>query len=128
MTRPSLRGAILTLLSSLVVACAAVSTPPPGAIALRTQPIETPEACPAALISGTLVRHPESGIGIRDSAGRVLQVIWPRGYYARDDGGALAVIDQSGDVVAHEGDFVGIGGGELIEGTWLGCGGIQLPG
>src|SRR6476646_5204012 len=123
MTRPILRGAILALWLPLVVACAAFSTPPPGAIALRTQPQETPEACPAALISGTLVRHPESGIGIRDSAGRVLQVVWPRGYYARDDGGTLAVTDQSGNVVAHLGDNVGIGGGEMIEGTWLGCGG-----
>jgi hypothetical protein len=116
------------MLSFVTVACAVAPTPPPGAIALRTQAVETPEACPAALISGTLVRHAQSGIGIRDSAGQVRQVIWPRGYFARDDGGRLSVVDQSGNVVAHEGDFVGIGGGELADGTWLGCGGIQAPG
>ena len=128
MTRPTFLGVARALLSLAVVACAANPTLPPGAIALRTQPVETPDACPAALISGTLVRHAQSGMGIRDPAGQVRQVIWPRGYFARDDGGSLAVIDQSGNVVAHEGDLVGIGGGEQLDGTWLGCGGIQAPG
>jgi hypothetical protein len=81
----------------------------------------------AALIEGTLVREEQSGVALRDPQGMVRQVIWPNGYSARDDGGRLVVLDASGNVVAHEGDRVSIGGGEIdAMGTWLGCGGTTV--
>ena len=102
----------------------------PEAVALRTQgpePAGTPAACMAALISGTLVQDAQSGVGLRDDQGLVRQVVWPNGYSARNDGGRLALIDQNGEVVAHEGDRVSIGGGEIDDKrTWLACGGTQL--
>ncbi len=128
--------ALLTVV--LLSACAAgpsasaahIGTPPPGVIALRTQapePGETPAGCPAALIEGVLVRDAQSGVGLRDAQGLVRGVIWPNGYSARDDGGRLAVLDGSGNLVAHEGDRVSIGGGEIDTiGTWLGCGGTTV--
>ena len=77
---------------------------------------------------GTLVRHTESGAGLRDQEGSVLQVIWPSDYTARDDAGRLAVIDGSGAVVAHEGDLIEIAGAEVEPGTFLGCGGMRVVG
>jgi hypothetical protein len=105
---------------------AAIAGSRPITIALRTQtpePPGTPQACMAALISGTLVRDAASGVALRDPTGLVHQVVWRYGYAARDDGGRLAVLDASGAVVAHEGDRVSIGGGEVgTDGTWSGCG------
>lgn len=73
------------------------------------------------------MRDAQSGVGLRDAQGLVRGVIWPNGYSARDDGGRLAVLDGSGNLVAHEGDRVSIGGGEIDTiGTWLGCGGATV--
>ena len=111
-------------------ASAVIGGTPPGTIALRTQTPEPPgtlQACMAALTSGTLVRDATSGVALRDPDGSVRQVVWPYGYTARDDGGRLVVLDASGAVVAHEGDRVSIGGGEIdSRGTWLGCGGTTI--
>ena len=99
-----------------------------GHVELQTLPPEsgrTPAACMAALLTGTLVRHPQSGAGLTDTDGHVVAVIWPFGYVARDDGGRLAVVDGSGKLLAHEGDLVSVGGGFAgDERTWTGCGGI----
>lgn len=109
---------------------AASDTPPSRVIALRTQAPQagaTPAACPAALIEGALVRDAQSGVGLRDAQGRIRVLIWPNGYSARDDGGRLAVLDGSGNLVAHEGDRISIGGGEIdARGTWLACGGTTV--
>jgi hypothetical protein len=107
-------------------ASAAIAGSLPTTIALRTQtpePPGTPQACMAALISGTLVRDATSGVAIRDAQGLVHQVVWPYGYAARDNGGRLVVLDASGAVVTHEGDRESIGGGEIdSKGTWSACG------
>jgi hypothetical protein len=99
-------------------------------IALRTQepqPAGTAQACMAALIEGVLVRDVQSGVALQDPQGLVRQVIWPNGYSAREDSGPLIVLDASGNLVAHEGDRVSIGGGEIdAKGTWLGCGGTTI--
>jgi hypothetical protein len=80
----------------------------PGDVVLRTLPPEsgqTPAACMAALLTGSLVRHPQSGVGLTYTDGKVVAVMWPFGYFARDDRGPLAVIDGAGTVLAHEGDL-----------------------
>ena len=81
----------------------------------------------AALLQGTLVRDFRSGVGLRDDRGFVWQVTWPFGYSARVLGGRFEVVDARGVVTAHEGDLVGVGGGELEQGMWTGCGGIVPP-
>jgi len=76
---------------------------------------------------GTLVCEERSGVALHDVQGLVRQVIWPNGYSARDDGGRIVVLDATGAVVAHEGDRVAIGGGEIdAQGTWMGCGGTTV--
>ena len=72
------------------------------------------------------MRQPKSGAGLRDNQGALKQVIWPTDYTARDDGGRLVVLDGGGNVIAHEGDRVEIGGQDVGGGTWLGCGGMRL--
>lgn len=132
------RALLALAAATLVGACAAGPSAPsgatatPGAIALRTQqqqpqPAGTATACMAALVTGTLVRDGDAGIRLRDEQGQARQVIWPNGFSARHDGGRLAVVDQSGTVVAHEGDRVSIGGGEIDgAGTWLACPGTLV--
>ena len=113
--------------ATLIAACGGPGSgsPAPGAVALQTWVPDSPAACPAARTEGTLVRHPESGAGLRDNEGAVWQVIWPTEYTARDDGGRLAVVDGAGLIIAHEGDRVEIGGAEE-GGVWLGCGGMRI--
>ena len=135
--RPILAVLIATSRSSVVRGAVLRPRPPwtercRATIALRTQapePAGTPQACMASLIEGALVRDAPSGVAIRDAQGLVHQVVWPFGYTARDDSGRLVVLDASGSVVAHEGDRVSIGGGEIgTDGTWLGCGGTTILG
>jgi hypothetical protein len=78
-----------------------------------------------ARTEGTLIRHPQSGAGLRDHEGVVWAVIWPTDYTARDDDGRLVVVDGGGTVIAREGDRVEIGGAEE-DGAWLGCGGMRI--
>lgn len=133
------RVVLAVVMAAFMAACAGPSpspsptsteTTPVGVVALLTQepqPAGTAQACMAALIEGTLVRQAQSGVGLRDPQGLVRQVIWPNGYLARDDAGRLVVLDASGSVVAHEGDRVSIGGGEIdAQGTWLACGGTKV--
>ena len=78
-----------------------------------------------ARTEGTLVRHPESGAGLRDHEGVIWRVIWPTDYGARQDGGRLAVVDGAGVVIAREGDLVELGGAEEGD-AWLACGGMRI--
>ena len=92
----------------------------------KPQPPGTPQACPAALITGTLVADVRWGIALDDPAGFVREVVWPSGYAARDDG-RLLLLNEAGRVVAREGDQVTIGGGEIgSDGAWLACGGLTV--
>ncbi len=129
------RLVVAVVTTCIVVACGAESPsasggPRASGIVLRTeepQPAGTARACPAALIEGMLVRDEESGLALQDAQGLVRQVIWPNGYSARDESARILLLDASGIVVAHEGDRVSIGGGEIdAQGTWLGCGGTTL--
>ena len=127
---------LLLVLASAAWMAGCTATPPPApasagtplaaAVVLRTWAPPSPVACPEARTEGILVREPQSGAGLRDNQGAVSQVIWPTDYTARDDGGRLAVIDSGGNVIAHEGDHVEIGGQDVGGGTWLGCGGMRL--
>ena len=121
------------LLAAILFAACASTTPSsgslkPGEVRLQTLPPErgeTPSACAAALLTGTLARHPQSGIGLTGAGGKVLAVVWPFGWSARDDAGRLAIFDASGAIRGHEGSMVNVRGGfGGDENTWIACGGI----
>jgi hypothetical protein len=82
-----------------------------------------------ALITGTLVRHPESGLVLR-TRDREVPVEWPFGYTAREQPGGVELLDESGTVVAREGDEVALAGGAVGRdgaGFWRTCGEITEP-
>jgi hypothetical protein len=115
------------LVMSLAACGGTTASPSPTAtlIAVLTTPPPSPQACMSALLTGVLVADERWGIAVEDGAGRVVKVIWPSGYAARQDGTRLVLIDtEHGDaVVAREGDLVGVGGGFAgdEEDGWLAC-------
>ena len=106
----------LGLVAALLAGCSAQ---------LRTATVES-EACMMALMSGTLARHPETGLGIADPDGTVQPVEWPFGYSARTEVSQTVLLDETGKVVAREGDQVEIGGGLGNGDLWHACGGVQV--
>jgi len=53
-------------------------------------------------------------------------ISWPPGFVVRIEGANLVVVDHDGTVVAREGDRVRIVVGELPDGKWDACGGVNL--
>ena len=111
------RGCILALLASVAIACTGTgaggspiaSTPelPLDAWTPPRLPGQSVE-CAAVPINATLhgsSADPAIAWLVDAGSGQRLQALWPNGYAARFDPG-LAVIDQSGAVVLHEGDRV----------------------
>jgi hypothetical protein len=87
---------------------------------LRTAPAPA-EDCDMALLAGTLVEDPRSGLGVEDVTGTVTPVLWPFGYSARPDLGGIALVDANGAVIAHVGETIELGGG-LGREFWVACG------
>lgn len=117
-------GAILAVL--VVAACSAAPASSSAIIAVPTlEPEAEGSACPAALIDGILRADEEWGVTLETSDGAKVKVLWPNGYSAREDDVGLALIDASGNVVAHAGDQVQVGGGGSEE-AWVGCGGVTV--
>jgi hypothetical protein len=111
--------------SLLLAACSHTSS----VIELTTQqPVpdgETPPACAAALLEGTLVAV-DGDLRVQDEQGTAWHVVWPYGYYAQqtDDGVRLYSPDEE---LAGEGDRVRIGGGEFgAAGQWRFCDSLTL--
>jgi hypothetical protein len=78
-----------------------------------------------ALMVGRLTQNPQSGLGITSSDGQATPVEWPFGYTARNDVGRLALVDDLGRVVAHEGDEIAVGGGFGTD-VWHACGSVSV--
>lgn len=78
-----------------------------------------------ALMTGTLVADPRSGIAVQGPDGEVKKVLWPFGWAARDDAGRLALLDERSRTVAHVGDRVELGGG-AADGWWVTCGELRI--
>lgn len=89
---------------------------------LRTAPVAT-EDCDNALGSGQLVATAQSGLGLRDGAGGIVEVLWPFGYTARRGTGGIELIGHKGEVLAREGDFIQAGGGTGSDGVFAVCDG-----
>ena len=126
--RPS--GMVRRFLPAFAVAlaaagCAVDPLPSGQPVAVPTQtpapPLDLgPQACPAALLEGMLVRHDEAGLAVQgDPNFPATVVVWPHGWAARDVDGVRELLDADGRVVAREGDFVSAGGGSLPPRDWF---------
>jgi hypothetical protein len=123
----------LVALSLALVACAAAPEPSAEVIAVPTQtpgpPLDLgPQACPAALLEGMLVRHEEAGLAVQgDPNFSATLTVWPHGWAARDVDGVRELLDADGNVVARDGDFVSAGGGmDATDTAFVPCGEIEF--
>jgi hypothetical protein len=103
---------ILRLVVCAIALAACAGPAPDDLIAVPTSaplPLFGPLACNDALLEGELVADAEFGFVVAHRGGPS-PVTWPHGYVARD---ALRreLLDDSGRVVAREGDTVALGGG-----------------
>jgi hypothetical protein len=103
---------------TVVLAFAAVAC---NQLTLRTAPAPA-TACDAALTAGRLVSSRESGLAITQAGGGPnIAVTWPFGYSAGGFVGGLELRDETGRVLAREGDFVQVGGGMGGDDSWVAC-------
>jgi hypothetical protein len=132
--------AVLTIAAIAIVACGAgpgATTTPSAvptatsaaptaapAIAITTAPAAN-AMCMDALMTGKLARDVRTGLGVTASDGQQMAVEWPFGYSARADGGRLALVDETGEVVAREGDTIQVGGG-FGNVMWHACGPVTV--
>lgn len=112
--RRLLAGSLLVI---AVAACSPAASPTPlasapagQAVGLRTAAVQ-PQACMDALLGGTLTKHAQSGLGITSADGQQTPVEWPFRYSSRLEGGRIILLDETGKVVAREGDELNVGGG-----------------
>lgn len=127
---PSRRSAVFALIlagAALggVTGCGTAnpSAPPqPTRMAIRTLPSPGPnDICLLARGGGTLVVDPGSGLGVADTTGRIIHVLWPFGYAARADGDRLALVDGRNRIAAHVGDVITMAGGFGSNDEWVAC-------
>jgi hypothetical protein len=109
------RLAAVSLLIVAVAACSAAGSATPvaptaQAFELRTAAVK-PQACMDALISGKLARHALSGLGVTSADGQQTPVEWPFRYSAWLVDGRVVLHDETGKLVAREGDEITVGGG-----------------
>lgn len=116
-TTPGRAAALLVLLASIAIAgCSGVV---PATLLATRAPIQTDEACMAALLEGMLVVDTRSGLGIKPVDGPAVAVRWPDGWSVQD-GTPPALIARDGLVFASAGDLVSVGGGFAGD-TWWAC-------
>lgn len=117
------RLAALALIAVVLAACSPVQ--------LRTAPAPV-DACEDALGSGRLVTSQQSELALQGTTGEVFQVLWPFGYSARSAGTGVELLDETGKVIAREGDFIQAGGGFGVNGVFGACAGsvrvVPVPG
>jgi hypothetical protein len=94
-------------------------------VALRTAR-EPNDVCMMALLVGTLVRDPETGLGVSGGRGEATPVLWPFGYTARLELDKVVLADETGRTIAREGDQVSLGGGSGADELWRACPGVDV--
>lgn len=118
-----------SLIIIAVGACSPAASATAGAPAtaaqalIRSAPVQ-PDACMEALLGGTLARNAQSGLGV-NGEGEQMAVEWPFRYSARLEGGRMALLDETGRVVAREGDEITVGGGFGNQ-FWHACGPVTV--
>lgn len=116
---------LLIVLCLLTSACGAPAESPVGVLVpVPTQEAHLgfgPQACPAALLEGTLVEDAETGVAVQGPDERFppAVVVWPNGYVAADVGDTRVLMDGRGAVVARVGDHVSAGGGAYPPRDWF---------
>jgi hypothetical protein len=102
----------------------APANPPFGPIELRTQSDPT-NGCPLQFHEGLLVRDAATGLGILVD-GTTYGVVWPFGYTAREEAGAV-LVDAEGKNVARELEVVGFSGpGPAADGFIYACDDVRV--
>jgi hypothetical protein len=96
-------------------------------IALSALPAACGQDCPAALLTGELVRQGDELVVVdpNGGSGPVERVRWPDGHRLEERDGRLVDVDLFGTVKAGEGDRVRLGGGEAY-GVWGVCGLLEI--
>jgi hypothetical protein len=115
------------LLSGPVAPPGASPLPSPTPAAATPFPTPGGDACPTALLTGTLVHSELSGVAVETDAS-VVRVLWPAGYGVRQEGPEWVLLDERARPLARTGDRVEVGGGFVGSGddVWLGCGGVTV--
>ena len=106
--------AMLSVFAFVVLGC--------NQLVLRTAPAPA-AACDGLLTGGQLVRSQESGLGLQVPGEAITPVTWPFGYRASGIIGSVELLDETGRVLAREGEFVEVGGGLHGDGSFLACAG-----
>lgn len=119
---------VLVLVAVAAVGCAAPA--PAGLIPVPTSAASGfpggPAACPAALLEGELVADDEFGFVVAHADGFTSAVTWPHGYVARD-APRRELLDDTGRIVAREGDLLALGGGQGSAGPgFVVCGQLDV--
>jgi hypothetical protein len=109
--------------AQIVIGVLAFATVACTQLTLRTA-VQPAVGCDAALTTGRLVSSRETGLAVTPADGRPnIVVTWPFGYSAGGFVGSLELRDETGRVLAREGDFVQVGGGMGGDGSWVACAG-----
>jgi hypothetical protein len=94
--------------------------------ACQALPFLAPQACPLALLEGTLVAA-EEDLQVAAEAGPTYVVHWPQGTEVRRTDKGLALVGFLGIPIAREGDWVSMGGGYAPgDEFFTPCGDIQV--
>jgi hypothetical protein len=99
-----------------------------GLIAVAGLTAACATSCPAALLTGDLVRQGNELVVENPDGGSVSaeHVRWPTGHRLEERDGRLVVVDFFGTLKAGEGDAVRLGGGETQNGVWGVCGLLEV--
>ena len=73
-----------------------------------------------ALLGGRLVKSVASGLSVTSADGASTAVEWPFRYSAVEVAGRIQLLDETGKVVAREGDEITVGGG-FGNNLWHAC-------
>jgi hypothetical protein len=123
--RRLLAGFLLVLsLAACGSGAQAASVPPAEPFAIRTAADST-LMCMDALLAGTLTRSAASGLGVAAENGQSTAIEWPFGYSARVEADRVVLVDETGKVVAREGEAISLGGG-LGNALWYACGPVTV--
>lgn len=123
----------LVVLAFAVAACTPALTPGPkstaGPVVIRTQEQSDASAsCAPGHVEGNLTVSELWGLGLIDTTGKQIEVIWPYGFAGSPSIGGALLVKDTDVVVARTGDMLEIGGEFGADGAWLACGEIRRIG